>query len=178
MTVNLPTTVIGEPAVDGYANVYYNHDENGAVIEFTSATGNISYHHQGLYGDTFYISDANVTSGTFGDIDKSQVIKVVFESGSTFKDGDSSGFFSGMTNLEEIDMLNVKLLKTNYNTFSNTPKLRKITLADLDDWVGYDFPGTWYYDEECTQQVAAGKRIGYSRITMKDNGKTLYRKTE
>lgn len=177
-TINFPATEIGEPVANGYANVYFNKNENHAVIEYTSATGNISYHEQGLYDDTFYISNANVTTGTWNSVDKSKVKKIVFQSGSSFKDGDSSGFFSGLENLEEIDMLNVQLDKTNYNTFANTPKLKKITLANLTDSNGYDFPGTWYYDEACTQQVKVGNKSGYSRITMSDNGKTLYRKVQ
>lgn len=51
------------------------------------------------------------------------------------------------------------------------------TLANLKDANGYDFPGTWYYDEACTQQLPVGKKSSeYSRITMSDNGKTIYRK--
>ncbi len=172
---DFPAETVGEPAADGFANVYFKNNENHAVIDFTSSTGNISYHNQGLYDDTFYISNANVTSATWNGVDKSKVRKIVFQIGSSFKDGDSSGFFSGLENLEEIDMLNVDLDHTNYETFANTPKLRKITLANLKDTNGYDFPGTWYYDEACTQQVKAGNKTGYSRITMADNGKTLYR---
>ena len=174
---DFPAEVIGEPAAGGKANVYFKKNENQAVIEFTSATGNISYHNQGLYDDTFYISNANVTTETWDGIDKTKVRKIVFQSGSSFKDGSSAGFFNGLTGLEEIDMLNVDLVHTDYDTFSNTPNLKKITLANLNDANGYDFPGVWYYDEACTQQLNAGKAgAAYSRITMADNGKTIYRK--
>ncbi len=174
-TFDFPAETIGEPAANGFANVYFKNNEKNAVIEFTSSTGNISYHNQGLYDDTFYISDANVTTDTWNGVDKSKVKKIVFQSGSSFKDGSSAGFFNGLTELEEIDMLNVDLVKTDYNTFANTPNLKKITLANLKDANGYDFPGIWYYDEACTQQVKAGNKKGYSRITIADNGKTLYR---
>ena len=178
-TINFPATEIGEPVANGYANVYFNKKENHAVIEYTSSTGNISYHEQGLYDDTFYITNANVTNSTWDGVDKSKVKKIVFQSGSSFADGSSVGFFKDMTSLEEIDMLNVDLVKTGYDTFENTPNLKKITLANLTDTNGYDFPGTWYYDEACTQKVAQGKAgSGYSRITIADNGKTLYRKVQ
>ena len=170
-----PAETVGEPVADGFANVYFKNNENHAVIEFTSSTGNISYHNQGLYDDTFYISDANVTTATWIGVDKDKVKKIVFQSGSSFKDGSSVGFFNGLTNLEEIDMLNVDLVKTGYDTFANTPNLKKITLANLKDANGYDFPGTWYYDEACTQQLPSGYKSGYSRIKMADNGKTIYR---
>ncbi len=172
---DFPAETVGEPTANGFANVYFKNNENHSVIEFTSSTGNISYHNQGLYDDTFYISDANVTTDTWNGVDKSKVKKIVFQSGSSFKDGSSAGFFNGLTYLEEIDMLNVDLVKTDYNTFANTPNLKKITLANLKDANGYDFPGTWYYDEACTQRVKKGNQTGYSRITMADNGKTLYR---
>ena len=177
-TFDFPAETVGEPVADGFANVYFKNNENHAVIEFTSSTGNISYHNQGLYDDTFYISDANVTTATWNGVDKSKVKKIVFQIGSSFKDGSSVGFFNGLTNLEEIDMLNVDLAKTGYDTFANTPKLKKITLANLKDANGYDFPGTWYYDEACTKQLPSGYQSGYSRITMADNGKTIYRKVD
>lgn len=173
---DFPAETVGEPVADGFANVYFKNNEKHAVIEFTSSTGNISYHNQGLYDDTFYISDANVTTATWNGVDKDKVKKIVFQSGSSFKDGSSVGFFNGLTNLEEIDMLNVDLVKTGYDTFANTPNLKKITLANLKDPNGYDFPGTWYYDEACTQQLPSGYKSGYSRIKMADNGKTIYRK--
>ncbi len=176
-TFDFPAETVGEPAANGYANVYFKNNDNHAVIEFTSSTGNISYHNQGLYDDTFYISNANVTTETWNGVDKSKVKKIVFQSGSSFSDGSSEGFFKDLVNLEEIDMLNVDLVKTDYDTFENTPNLKKITLANLKDKKGYDFPGIWYYDEACTKQVASGNRgSNYSRITMADNGKTLYRK--
>ena len=173
---DFPAETVGEPVADGFANVYFKNNEKHAVIEFTSSTGNISYHNQGLYDDTFYIADANVTTATWNGVDKDKVKKIVFQSGSSFKDGSSVGFFNGLTNLEEIDMLNVDLVKTGYDTFANTPNLKKITLANLKDPNGYDFPGTWYYDEACTQQLPSGYKSGYSRIKMADNGKTIYRK--
>ena len=175
-TFDFPAETVGEPVADGFANVYFKNNENHAVIEFTSSTGNISYHNQGLYDDTFYISDANVTTATWNGVDTNKVKKIVFQIGSSFMDGSSVGFFNGLTNLEEIDMLNVDLVRTGYDTFANTPKLKKITLANLKDANGYDFPGTWYYDEACTQRLPSGYQSGYSRITMADNGKTIYRK--
>ena len=175
---DFPAETVGEPVADGYANVYFKKNENHAVIELTSSTGNISYHNQGLYDDTFYISDANVTTATWNGVDTNKVKKIVFQIGSSFMDGSSVGFFNGLTNLEEIDMLNVDLAKTGYDTFANTPKLKKITLANLKDANGYDFPGTWYYDEACTQRLPSGYQSGYSRITMADNGKTIYRKVD
>ncbi len=177
-SVDFPATVIGEPAANGSAKVYFNEADNKAVIEFTLSTGNISYATQGLYDDTFYIANKDVTSSnTWKDIDKNKVKKIVFQSGSSLSGGDASNFFAGFTNLEEIDMSNVDLRKTSYDTFKNTPKLKKITLANLPaDDKGYDFPGTWYYDEACTSKLGKGKMNGdYSRITPNDNGKTLYR---
>ncbi len=175
-TFDFPAETVGEPVANGYAYVYFKNRDNHAVIEFTSSTGNISYHDQGLYDDTFYIADANVTASIWNNVDKSKVKKIVFQSGSSFNDNSAARFFQGLENLEEIDMLNVTLGTTDYDTFANTPKLKKITLANLTDNKGYDFPGTWYYDEACTQKVKTGnKNSSYSRITMADNGKTLYR---
>ncbi len=176
-SIYFPATVIGEPAANGSAEVYFDNTNQRAVIKFTSSKGYISYATQGLYDDTFYIAETGVSKGdVWENVDKSKVKKIVFQSGSSLNGGDAKGFFKDFENLEEIDMSNVDLRSVDYNTFSNTPKLKKITLANLPSAdVGYNFYGTWYYDETCTNKLNSIKD-GYSRITPKDNGKTLYRK--